>query len=123
MGLVLLGFSGVANRLMGLSFFVVLGVGIAVSLLYLLYHGQYYANERNFLLELATRWVMGLGPVGFTVCFVSKYTGGITLFAGCMAALLIVVLRYRYGTIDRATVIRMWFVYGVFMAPIYMLSH
>ena len=101
-GLLLLGFSGMANRLMGLSIFVVLGVGLVVSLLYLLYHGQYYADERNFLLELATRWALCLAPVGFALCFVSKQAGGIVLFADLIATLLIV-----YCSINMATSIEL----------------
>ncbi|MBQ9470834.1 MAG: hypothetical protein IJU72_07785 [Bacteroidales bacterium] len=122
-GLLLLGFSGMVNRLMGLSIFVVLGVGLVVSLLYLLYHGQYYADERNFLLELATRWALCLAPIGFALCFVSKQAGGIVLFADLIATLLIVILRYKYGYIDRAIALRIWLLYGAFASPVYVLSH
>lgn len=122
-GLLLLGLSGIANRLMGLSIFVVLGVGLVVSLLYLLYHGQYYADERNYLLELVTRWVLCLAPIGFALCFVSKQAGEIVLFAALIATLLIVILRYKYGNIDRVTMIRIWLIYGVFASPVYLLSY
>ena len=91
-------------------------------MLYLLYFGQYYSDEQNFLMELATRWVMSVGSVGFALCFVVKDAADVVLLTGWLLALLIVIFRYNFGSIGRSTVIRMWVVYGVFLAPTYMLQ-
>ncbi len=120
--LALLCCSGLANRLLGLPSFVVIGLGGVLAMLYLLYFGQYYSDEQNFLMELATRWVMSVGSVGFALCFVVKDAAEVVLLTGWLLALLIVILRYNFGSIGRSTVIRMWVVYGVFLAPTYMLQ-